>query len=69
MDASDDKIIDMYRGLWRIEESFRITKSELESRPGEILGHSTTTVTLDRYVHSSMELKRANMSKLDTAGL
>lgn len=30
---SDDKIIDMYRGLWRIEDSFRITKSELETRP------------------------------------
>lgn len=33
MDASDDEIIDMYRGLWRIEESFKVTKSELESRP------------------------------------
>lgn len=30
---SDDKIIDIYRGLWRIEESFRITKSDLEARP------------------------------------
>ena len=29
MDTPDDKIIDMYRGLWRIEESFKITKSEL----------------------------------------
>lgn len=29
----DDKIIDIYRGLWRIEESFRITKSDLEARP------------------------------------
>lgn len=35
----------------------------------EILGHSTTTVTLDRYVHSSLELKRANMSKLDAVGM
>ena len=33
MEASDDEIIDMYRGLWRIEESFKITKSELEARP------------------------------------
>ena len=33
MDESDDTIIDIYRGLWRIEESFRITKSELEARP------------------------------------
>ena len=23
----------MYRGLWRIEESFKVTKSELEARP------------------------------------
>jgi transposase len=29
----DDKIIDLYRGLWRIEDSFRVTKEELESRP------------------------------------
>lgn len=30
---SDDKIIDMYRGLWRIEDNFRVTKSELDTRP------------------------------------
>ena len=30
---SDDRIIDIYRGLWRIEESFRVTKSDLEARP------------------------------------
>jgi integrase len=30
----------------------------------EILGHSNTKVTLDRYIHSSMELKRLNMIKL-----
>jgi len=29
----DGKIIDIYRGLWRVEDSFRITKSELETRP------------------------------------
>ena len=33
METPDDEIIDMYRGLWRIEESFKITKSELEARP------------------------------------
>jgi transposase len=32
-DKPDDWIIDTYRGLWRIEESFRVTKSELEARP------------------------------------
>ncbi|WP_188726004.1 IS1634 family transposase, partial [Lentibacillus populi] len=30
---NDDRIIDIYRGLWRIEESFRVTKSDLEARP------------------------------------
>jgi len=30
---SDERIVEMYRGLWRIEESFKITKSDLESRP------------------------------------
>jgi len=29
----DGKIIDIYRELWRVEDSFRITKSELETRP------------------------------------
>lgn len=33
MQTPDDKIIDMYRGLWRIEESFKVTKSELKARP------------------------------------
>lgn len=35
----------------------------------EILGHSNTTITLDRYVHSSMDLKRDNMNKLSAVGL
>lgn len=35
----------------------------------EILGHATTTITLDRYVHSSIELKRNNMSKFAAIGL
>jgi hypothetical protein len=30
---TDEEIIDTYRGLWEIEESFKITKSTLESRP------------------------------------
>lgn len=35
----------------------------------EILGHASTQVTLDRYAHSSMELKRMNMHKLKRVGL
>ena len=30
---TDDKIIETYRGLWKIEEAFKITKSDLEARP------------------------------------
>ena len=30
----------------------------------EILGHSNVNITLNRYVHSSLELKRINMNKL-----
>jgi ABC-type Na+ transport system ATPase subunit NatA len=29
----EDRIIDAYRELWRIEESFKVTKSELRARP------------------------------------
>ena len=30
----------------------------------EILGHSSVNITLNRYVHTSLEMKRANMNKL-----
>ena len=30
----------------------------------EILGHSSVKITLDKYVHSSLEQKRFNMDKL-----
>jgi hypothetical protein len=30
---SDEEIIGIYRGLWKIEESFKVTKSDLEARP------------------------------------
>lgn len=33
----------------------------------EILGHSSVKITLDKYVHSSMQLKRNNMAKLKPA--
>jgi len=29
----DDAIIDIYHGLWRIEDNFRISKNDLEARP------------------------------------
>jgi transposase len=33
LDDADEHIIEMYKGLWRIEESFKITKSVLGARP------------------------------------
>ena len=33
LDLSNEEIIEQYRGLWRIEESFRILKGDLEGRP------------------------------------
>lgn len=33
LDKSDKEIIEIYRGLWRIEESFKVTKSDLKARP------------------------------------
>ena len=33
VDKTEGEIIDIYRGLWRIEESFKVTKSELQARP------------------------------------
>lgn len=35
----------------------------------EILGHSSVKITLDKYVHSSIELKRNNMEKLKPANI
>ena len=34
-----DEIIEMYRGLWKIEESFRVTKTDLEARPVYVSRH------------------------------
>lgn len=33
MERSDSWIIEKYRGLWKIEESFRVTKTDIEARP------------------------------------
>lgn len=35
----------------------------------EILGHANTAITLNRYVHCSMDLKRKNMEKLERLNL
>ena len=36
MHRKDTEILDMYKGLWKIEQSFRITKTDLESRPSYV---------------------------------
>ena len=33
LDMPEQEVIEHYRGLWKIEESFRLTKSDLEARP------------------------------------
>lgn len=33
IDMGDNEILDIYHGLWKIEETFKITKSTLETRP------------------------------------
>ena len=66
MDTPDDRIIDIYKGLWRIEESFKITKSELEARPvyvwtnEHIEAHFLTcfvALTLSRILEMKLEHK------------
>ena len=48
LDMSDAEVIEKYRGLWKIEETFKITKSQLQTRPtyvrteGGIQGHFLT---------------------------
>lgn len=32
-EKSDEEIIEIYRGLWQIEEAFKVMKSDLETRP------------------------------------
>ena len=48
LDMTDSEIIEKYRGLWKIEETFKVTKSQLKTRPayvsseGGIEGHFLT---------------------------
>lgn len=75
MEKSDDEIIDMYRGLWRIEESFKITKSELEARPvyvwtkEHIEAHFLTcfvALTIARILERKLERKHSIGTILDS---
>ena len=63
-----------YREKWAYELAYLYHRVGLATRCveagfdikslSEILGHSSPRITLERYVHSSMELKRENMEKL-----
>ncbi len=33
LDKTDEEVIELYRGLWRIEETFKVTKSDFDARP------------------------------------
>ena len=33
LDKTDEEVIEIYRGLWKIEESFKVTKSDFKTRP------------------------------------
>jgi transposase len=33
VEKTSEEVIDIYRGLWRIEDTFKVTKSDLEARP------------------------------------
>lgn len=71
MHRSDDDIIDIYRGLWKIEESFKVTKTELEARPvyvwtrDHIEAHFLTcfvSLTIARILE--MKLKKYSVGRL-----
>jgi len=39
LDMTDSDIIDTYRGLWEIEETFKVTKGTIEARPVYVSRH------------------------------
>ena len=45
-EESDDSIIEMYRGLWKAEKAFHLTKQQLEARPSCISVHDFIEIHL-----------------------
>ena len=73
VDASDEDIIEAYKGLWEIEESFRITKSLLKTRPvyhsklDAIRGHfliCISTLTLLRIIQKKKLHNKLSISQI-----
>lgn len=72
-----EKIIEIYRGLWKIEESFKITKSDLETRPvylslqEHIDAHFLTcfiSLVIARILENKMDLKYSVTTILESLG-
>lgn len=77
-EKTPDEIIDIYRGLWRIEETFKVTKSELDSRPvymstkEHIEAHFLTcylALTLSRILQHKLDKKYSVGKILDSLSL
>lgn len=71
----DKKIRDIYKGLWKIEESFKITKSDLETRPvyvwtkEHIEAHFLTcfiSLVIIRLIEYKIERKYSSSSIIDS---
>lgn len=72
---SNEKIIEIYRGLWKIEESFKVTKSDLETRPvylstkDHIEAHFLTcfvALVIARVLEHKMEMKHSVTALLES---
>ena len=72
---SNEDILNAYRSLWKIEETFKITKSELETRPvhvslrEHIEGHFLTcfvSLLLLRLIENQVEHRYSTKKLIDT---
>ena len=71
---SNEDILNAYRGLWKIEETFKITKSELQTRPvhvslrEHIEGHFLTcfvSLLLLRLIENQVDHKYSTRKLID----
>lgn len=72
--VSDTDIIEMYRGLWKIEESFKITKSEFNTRPiyvrkEESIKAHFLSCFIALLITRIMEVKKLKDSKIDGSSI
>lgn len=64
----DHNLVNVHFHTLRHTFATRCARSGVELKSlSEILGHATTRITLDRYVHPSLEMKRSNLEKLSLA--